>query len=105
MDTKKCPFCKEEIRLEAVKCRFCGEWLKSTKREGLAETDMEALNVSDGLKQKELDDTWFSMTILFWLFISIAIGIFVHPIAGIAIFVICLFWRANKWLPKKRKKS
>ena len=24
---KICPFCKEQIRKEAVKCRFCGEWL------------------------------------------------------------------------------
>jgi len=27
-DTKRCPFCSEEIRSDAAKCKHCGEWLE-----------------------------------------------------------------------------
>lgn len=44
--TKKCPFCQEDINIDAKKCRHCGEWLSSfedKKNRSSAENASDAL--------------------------------------------------------------
>ena len=38
--TKKCPFCGEEINAEAIKCRFCKEFLATQEEQGAKCSDV-----------------------------------------------------------------
>ncbi len=39
METIKCPFCAEEIKIEAVKCKHCGEFLQTENQSNVGIPD------------------------------------------------------------------
>ena len=71
--TKPCPFCAETIRYEAVKCRFCGEFLYGDRREttarfGPPDPDAEPLDDDYADVEEENDDLlWCGRPSLFAL--------------------------------------
>lgn len=58
METKKCPFCGEEIKVEAIKCKHCGEFIESKKEEPENSTNSKLLVVPKA---------WYSLKKLKWL--------------------------------------
>lgn len=66
-NTKKCPFCGEEIMATAKKCRFCGSWLESPADNSNATNGKITLGKS--LKRAKIIETICGL-------VFIALGIF-----------------------------
>ena len=56
-ETKLCPYCKEEIKVDAIKCKHCGEFLNNLN-ENIIKPDVEL----------EIPEVWESVNWDYWKF-------------------------------------
>ena len=75
---KKCQFCAEEVKDEAIKCKHCGSMLTATSIDPMRATD-PAKAVTKGLKQKQLHDSLYKMWSALTVIACLIIGFNGHP--------------------------
>lgn len=108
IDTKRCPYCAEEIKKDAIKCKHCGEILDNEIRTARQQSSQIIVPLQNERKWSPGVAAVLSLVIpgagqiykghigtgLFWLLI-VFIGYLLLIVPGIILHIICIVTAAS----------
>ncbi len=86
----KCPYCAEEIKYEAQKCKHCGEWLNENEQSKFDES-LDKQEAAEDINSSQVLKTIFGIvSLVAFIFIGYLFGGWVGSVIGLFLWLVGL---------------